>query len=244
MKARIVGAALVASVLGLTGAAHAQLAITNGNFETGGGNNLEDVTGWFDPNDGTFWHGTWQTNVGAITPNTTNVIVLGSYESGAIQGTASATPNLGNYIYQSIGTAAGASTAQVSFDWGAPNDDPGGRELGLTVGIYAWDGVGGFIPGDNTDLVGAPGVTLLDAESYTLTSTGVDGQIVNAMASLDISGAASQELFLRINTYRPANTQSWPVVDNVALAPVPEPATLACLGLGGLALALRRRRRS
>ena len=151
---------------------------------------------------------------------------------------------MGNYLYQSIGTAGGVTSVQVNFDFGAPNDDPGGRVLGISVGIYAYDGVGAFTPGDNFDVHTGAGVTLLDSESFSLTSTGVDGQIANFSSTLDISGAGSQQLFLRFNNFRPANTESWPVLDNVSISAVPEPSTCAVLA-GGLALgavALRRRR--
>lgn len=230
-----------ASIALLAPCAFGAVTVTNGDFETGGGDNIDNVTSWSDPSNGTFWQGSWQTNAGFITPNGTNVIVLGSYESGAVQNTASADANAGNYLYQSIGTAEGAPTISVQFDWGAPNDDPGGRQLGLTVGIYAYDGLGGFTPGDNTDVRGAGGITFLGSQSFTLTSTGVDGLIGTALASIDVSGAGSQELFLRFNNYRPGNTESWTVLDNVSAMAVPEPSVALLGGLGLLGL-LRRRR--
>ena len=121
---------LLACLFGITlchPCAHATLTVTNGDFETGGGSNIENVTGWND-SGGAFWQGTWQTNNGGITPNGTNVVVLGSYESGAIRNTASADANVGNFLYQSIGTAEPGQTAlQVNFQFGQPDDDPGGR---------------------------------------------------------------------------------------------------------------------
>ena len=240
-KIHLLSAALALSAVS---SASAALSLANGDFETGGGSNIDNVSGWFDPSNGTFWQGTWQTNASFITPNTTNVIVLGSYESGSIRNTASADAKVGNYLYQGIGTADGATSLQVSFDFGAPNDDPGGRSLGLSVGIYAYDGVGAFTAGDNTDVSGGAGVTLLASQSFTMASTGVDGQISSFSATLDLSGAGSQQLFLRFNNYRPGNTESWPVLDNVAITAIPEPASCAAL-LGGLAfgaVALRRRR--
>lgn len=236
--------ALAALALGVAASASAALSVTNGDFETGGGLNIEDVNGWFDPSNGTFWQGSWQDSAAWITPNGTNVIILGSYENGAVQNTASADAQVGNYLYQAIGTADGATSVQVSFDFGAPNDDNGGRVLGLSVGLYAYDGVGAFTPGNNADVHGAAGVTLLDFESFTLTSTGVDGLISGVSATFDISGAGAQQLFLRFNNYRPSSTESWTVIDNVSVSAVPEPASAAAL-VGALALggvALRRRR--
>ncbi len=223
----------------LSPAAFGALAITNGDFETGGGNNIDDVTSWFDNSNGTFWQGTWQTNAATITPNDTNVVILGSYESGAIQSTTSANVNDGNYLFQSIGTADGALLLPLSFDFGQPNDDNGGRTLGITVGIYAYDGLGGFTPGNNTDVRGATGVTLLDSMSFTYDSVNLDDQIFTQLATLDISSAGTQELFLRFSNYRPADTQSWSALDNITIVPEPTAALLGGLGLLGL---LRRRR--
>ncbi len=215
----LVLACMFGAVMGGAPAAHAQLAITNGNFETGAGNNIDNVSDWNDTSDGTFWHGTWQTNAAAITPNGTTVVVLGSYEAGAVQNTASADADTGNHLYQSIGTADGLTSVDVQFDWGAPNDDPGGRELGLTIGVYAYDGVGAFTPDDTADVRGADGVTFLGSQSFTMTTTGVDGLVESVTATLDLSAAGTQELFLRFNTFRPAATESWPVLDNVVLIP-------------------------
>ena len=236
---------LSALSLAVLTSANAALTVTNGTFETGGGNNIDNVNGWFDPSNGTFWQGTWQTNAAAITPNGTNVIVLGSYESGAIRSTTSASPLIGNYLYQSIGTAGVGQTAlQVNFDFGAPNDDPGGRTLGLTVAVFAYNGLGGFTAADNTAINGASGITLLDSQSVTVTSTGVDGLVSSFLRTLNISGAGSQELFLSFNNYRPANTESWSVIDNVSITAVPEPSTYALFAGAVTLLAVGIRRRS
>jgi MYXO-CTERM domain-containing protein len=222
-------------------ATNAALTVTNGNFETGGGNNIDNVTSWNDYNS-SFWHGAWVTNASAITPNGTNVVVLGSNDNSATTiATISANVNDGSYLYQSIGTAAGATSLQVNFDFGQPDDDNGGRTLGMTVGIYAYDGLGGFTAADNTDVRGASGVSFLGAQSFTYNSVNLNDQIFAQIATISLSGAGTQELFLRFNNYRPANTQSWSVIDNVTITPIPEPAAALLGGLGLLGL-LRRRR--
>ena len=225
--------------------AFAALSVTNGDFETGGGDNINNVAGWFDKTTGAgFWEGAWQTNAGFITPNGTNVVVFSSFQSDDF-GMPSADANDGSYLYQAIGTADGATALDVSFDWGAPNDDPGGRLLGITVGVYAFDGVGSFSAGDDVDVRGGSGITFLDSVSFTTTSTGVDGMIGSVSSTLDLSGAGSQQLFLRINGYTAGGTESWPVVDNVAITAVPEPGSFAALaGVGALAAVALRRRRS
>lgn len=215
----------------ISGAAQATMMITNGDFEAVGGSNIEDVSGWYDYNTGNFWEGAWETNSDWITPNGTNVVVFSSFESDDF-GSPTSDINDGSYIYQSIGTADGQSSVEIAFDWGAPDDDPGSRELGITIGIYAYDGVGTFAAADNTDVRGADGVTLLDSVTFTMTSTGIDDLIESVSALLNISAAGDQELFLRINGYTAGSTESWPAVDNVSI--VPEPCTLLLMAAGGI----------
>ena len=192
-----------------------QLVITNGDFETGGGANLENVNSWFDFNTGNFWEGAWQSNAQSF--NGTNQIVFSSFEADDF-GAPTPDVNDGCYLYQSIGTANGADSVDISFDWGAPTDDPGGRFLGMTVGIYAYDGVGAFTAADGTDVRGAAGVTLLDSQSFTIASSTASGQMVTGVvATLDLSAAGSQELFLRFNGYLPGTGESWPTLDNVSI---------------------------
>lgn len=208
----------------------AAIGATNGDFATGAGNNIDNVTDWFDNSNGTFWQGTWQTNNAGISPNNTGCVVLGSYEAGAVQGGASASPSGGNWLYQSIGTAdGGEAQIKVDFQFGQPDDDAGGRTLGVTVSVYAYNGTGTFAADDNTDLQAASldsattGVTLLDSESFQFgPTTAADQALASLSSTLDISGAGSQTLFLRFNNYRPAATQSWSVVDNVTVVGVAE----------------------
>ena len=203
-------------------------SITNGDFETGGGANIQDVTAWFDNNTGGFWEGTWQSNAQSF--NGTNVAIFSSFEADDF-GTPTPDANDGGYLYQNIGTASGASTLDVEFDWGAPSDDPGGRNLGMTVGIYAYNGTGAFTPADDTDVRGADGVTLLDSATFTIASSTAGGQeLTDVLASLDISAAGSQQLFLRFNSYLPGSTDAWPTLDNVRLVLMGGPETVAIEG--------------
>ncbi|MBN8460293.1 MAG: immunoglobulin domain-containing protein [Verrucomicrobia bacterium] len=203
----------------------ASLSAANGNFETGGGSNITNVTDWFDHNTGTsFWQGAWQTNASSVTPNATNVVVLSNGDGGGATtnlATPSADANVGCFLYQSIGTAeAGQTSLQVDFGFGQPDDDPGGRTVGVTVGIYAYDGLGGFTPADNTDVRGASGVTFLGSQSFSFVSSSANNIIAAKSATFDISAAGTKQLFLRFNNYRPASTQSWSVVDNVVVTGV------------------------
>ena len=222
-----------------TQSALASLMVTNGDFENGGGDIYENVTDWYDFNTGNFWEGAWQTNVSWQSFTGSNIVIFSSFESDDF-GTPTPDVNDGGYLYQSIGTADGASDVYISFDWGGPADDPGGRYLGMTVGIYAYDGVGAFTAADGTDVRGGAGVTLLDSATFTIDPSIAGGMMVtNVVANLDLSAAGSQELFLRFNGYLPGTTESWPTLDNVRI--VPEPASLTLMGLVGACLVLRRR---
>ena len=211
-------------------AAQGSLAITNGDFEDGGGENIPDVTGWYDNSVADFWENAWQTNADWITPNGTNVVVFSS------NNTVYGEPLTGSYLYQSIGALTDESSIYVAFGWGCPDDVAAGRIDGLSVAAFASDGT--FIAEDAVDIYTATtGVTLLDSASYEYTALGTDGEIFTTVAKLDLSAAnAGDEIFLRFNNYNPVETgsNSWPVLDNVRL--VPEPTSLILLGLGGLAL--------
>ncbi len=200
------------------------LTITNGDFETGGGENISNVTGWYDYNVGGFWEGAWQTNASWITPNGTNVIVLSANGSSAEDPLAGQ-----SYLYQSIGIAAGQTSVMIGFDWGHPNDTGAGRHDKVTVSVFASDG--SFVAGDNTDIYGVAGVTLLDYASFEhvrVSPAGTIDEMWSVVATLDLSDAnVGDEIFLRFNS-----ASEWPVIDNVHI--VPEPMTLALLGLGGL----------
>ena len=215
--------------LGLVSVASAALSVTNGDFELNAGANIDDVTGWYDLNTGSFWESAWQSNAAGQTPNGTNAVVLTAYGSDPAGDLLAGS----SYLYQSIGTLAGEASVAIGFDWGHPDDTDVGRFDGVTVSVFASDGT--FVAADGTDIYGAAGVTLLDSASYTHTAAGTDGEIWGVVANLDLSGAsAGDELFLRFNS-----SSEWPSLDNVSI--VPEPATMLMLGLGSL-VALKRRK--
>ncbi|MBN1127179.1 MAG: PEP-CTERM sorting domain-containing protein [Sedimentisphaerales bacterium] len=217
---------LVLICVGLMSVASA-FTITNGDFETGGGENIDDVTGWYDLSTGSFWEGAWQTNASWITANGTNVVVLSAYN------TVAGDPLAGSYLYQSMGASAGESSVMIGFDWGHPDDTAAGRIDGITISVLASDG--SFVADDAIDVYGAAGVSLLDSASYDHVALGTDGEIFPVEVTLDLSGAnAGDEIFLRFNSYMPEGGDPWPILDNISI--VPEPATLVLLGLGGLLL--------
>lgn len=135
----------------------------------------------------------------------------------------------------------GQTSLQVDFQFGQPNDDPGGRTLGMTVGVYAYDGIGGFTEADNTDVRGSSGITFLGSQSFSFVSTTANGVISAKTATFAIPAEQiGKQLFLRFNNYRPANTQSWPVLDNVtvtSVTPIPtfvtQPPANTFVNVGG-----------
>jgi hypothetical protein len=204
--------------------AKADLVITNGDFETGGGENITDVTDWYDNNAGGFWEDAWQTNASWVTPNGSNVVVFCSWD------TVEGDPLAGSYLYQSIGTSTGESSVTIGFDWGHPDDAAADRYDGLTVSVLASDG--SFVADDANDVLGAAGITLLDYASYDHVALGTDGEIFPVVVTLDLSGAnAGDEIFLRFNNYIPeAGADPWPVLDNVQITSEPAPTTPFSLG--------------
>jgi hypothetical protein len=192
------------------------LSITNGDFEIGGGENILDVSGWYDRNVGGFWEGAWQTNASWITTNGTNQVVLSGMGYG--------------YLYQSIGLSAGEASIRVKFDWGQPNDTGAGRIDTVVVSLYAGNGV--FVGGDNVD-IRAAGLTLLDTASYTTPASPGGGVMFTDIATLNVGVSAGTELFLMFDS-----GAEWPVIDNIQI--VPEPATMVLVGLGALLLRKRQ----
>lgn len=208
-------------------ATNAALSITNGDFSADAAQ-THNVTGWYDTvtaDAPSWWQTTWAGPT--VSPNGTSVLGL-SYMGGTT-----------NWAYQSIGTNSDSlATITIGFDAGSFTDawgDP--RDLGITVSVYKTDGT--FIPGDNTDIDGAAGVTLLDSFNWSqLVERGV--MVTGIEGILDISGATStDELFLRFENFAGANGEPWTAVDNISIIPEPGAALLGGLGLLGL---LRRRK--
>lgn len=211
----------------------AELTLSNGDFERGISENSTraDVAEWYDhsTDDESFWEGAYQSTALWSSPNGSGIVIFSSEEADDF---GQPTPNVndGSYMYQAIGTADGEESLTLSLEWGSPLDDTGGRELGLTVGVYAYDGPGPFAAADGVDVRGAAGMTLLDSVSFTMTSAG--GGFLKAIEPvLDLSGAGGRPLYLRINGYTAGETEAWAVVDNLQI--VRSSASVGLLGLFG-----------
>ena len=157
--------------------------------------------------------------------------------SGLEIGTAPDAAGLLGYLYQNIGTADGASEVQIglqtsTFAGGATKD------YGITVTILQTDGT--FVPGEEVDILGAAGVTVIDLQTAFYTGAAAAG-VKDDVWTLDLSSADTSDLYLRSNHYR-GEVDNGPFIhiDNIAL--VPEPATMSLLAIGGPVLIWRRRR--
>lgn len=208
--------------------AHAALQVVNGNFQNNApAGNVGDVDSWFNSLPSglstEWWTGTWYGPT--VSPNGTSVMGLGWINT---------TPHWG---YQGIGVNDGAlSSLNLRFDIGSFTDAGGPRDMGVTLSVYQSSS---FVGADNTDIAGAGGVTLIDTVNLTSGSL-TAGQVVTVQTALNLTTAnATDPLFLRLVNFSTGVGEPWAAIDNLSI--VPEPSTIALIGLGGLAMLLRRR---
>ena len=231
-----------------TPSAFAALTLTNGNFETGGGPTVDDVSSWFDPSNGTYWQGSWVTDITTISPNNTNVVVLGSYESG--QPRSQHPPTLVSAI-TSIRPLEPRILETRLWRWTSILVS---RTMPPTAdnSESRWQSMPTMAPAllrQETmpifSQLPKPSAAVCRCWTTKVSNSGPPQQRIRRwfakQATLDITGAGSQTLYLSFNNYRPAATDSWSVLDNVTITAIPEPSAALIGGLGLLAL-LRRRR--
>lgn len=197
------GAALLAASAG-----HAELAITNGDFETNTRQTMA-VDGWFSTNaepanpTNEWWRSTW---VGpTVSPNGTPVLGL-SFHDG-----------LTNWAYQEVGTNfGGLSSLTVQFDLGSFVDAGEPRNFAVEFSLYQSDGT--FTGADNTDVQGSPGATQIDSvtsEFVTLEpgAFATDRTVILDLSTADTTGA----LYLRMQNVGGSAGAPFIAVDNIAL---------------------------
>jgi len=144
-----------------------------------------------------------------------------------------------NWAYQSIGVNDGNwSEMGVQLDVGSFTDAGAPRNLGVTLSLYQSSS---FVGADDLDIVGAPGVTLID--SINLTSGNLSpGQFVTLTTSLDLATANNTDpLYLHIVNFNTGGGEPWTAIDNLSIQAVPEPSAFALGGLGLAALVILRR---
>jgi len=175
--------------------ASAALALTNGDFEVGGGFNA-NVSGWFDGTNGpNEWDDTFQ-DTNPVSPQAGTTVVW------------SGNANAKNFLYQPIGTKeASDATVKVSIVVGAGAAGP------ITVGIYQ---SATFSSTDGTDVADASGVTLIDSSTWNIDyAAGVVGP---EMATLSLATAnLSDPIFLRFHFGEDGMEDGWLRGDNITI---------------------------
>ena len=156
---------------------------------------------WFDYDNGTnFWENAWNMNWDGASFNDTSMMLLSAFAADETLDGA----GLNGYAYQSIGTDATATTLDLSFVWGSPDDASGIRDLGLTITILESDGT--FVPDEQTDILGQTGITVLGTINLLELDVPISGTFDENL-NFDISGQTGGELFIRINNYETADGQ-------------------------------------
>lgn len=152
------------------------LSITNGDFEALG--IREDVPDWFEEG------GTYLRLLHSL--NDTRYMGLADDDCWA---------------YQSIGFNTGGLPAlQIQYEIGSliggwPDEPLDPRNLVLTISLYESDG--SFSGSDDLDIDGAEGVTRIDSVTVSYPGMTPDVDVVTDSVTLQYTGSASGELFLR-----------------------------------------------
>ena len=237
------------SLPGLLSAALDTNPITNGDFEDDLGSTVGSVAGNFD-NTASGWFGEngtakgdfiqWDGSGGGSVPDDANGEVWGGV---AINEGDSNNP--GAY-YQAIGTNEDNFEVLVSMTVG---DRSNFFFQDIVVSLYS-----GNVTGANGSSLSGLGATLLDSATITNSvftlGDARDSSIAAQTATISglelntgTTGLAGESLWLEISSSVPGSNvwQYQAFIDDVAVA-VPEPSSIALLGLGGLALLARRRK--
>jgi hypothetical protein len=189
-------------------------SFTNGNFETG------DLTGWtsaFTTNGASTLQTVSQFDIDGGGPLPTNF--AGQFQVGHVSGT---TGSAGITLTQNMNLVAG-QTYQFHFDWAS--------RCNLTSGSNADGGQYDFIVNNVSLIHQAVGsipalTTIYGVSNSSFTAPTTATYSVGAMLQRAFNASGSVDQF----------------VDNFTVTPVPEPATIALLGIGAAALIRKRRK--
>jgi len=222
MKKILLPAALLLTAVSSQGA----LTITNGGFGTANQNaRIVHNGGWYESTTTTNWvEGTW---------SLTGTIVL------LMDGTGT-----GAYVYQSLGTVDAADIATGTFAlksdfFEKPDDTTNNILFDVYEGTFAGAAHGNDIAGAGLTNLASVDLSATD-QGLTFAAGDSSTQLQQDILTFDVSGLnVGDEVWLRIGG---GNTGGDILMDNLTIAPVPEPSSTALRGLGGLALILRRRK--
>ena len=212
--------ATIALTLGLAAASQAAIVLANGDFSAGSNWKSQDSQ---SPDS-------WTASIQG-TDSSYGESITG-YGSGRLVGLKDVT---GAYVQQSIGLVGDTTGLQIDFLAGHRSHSTYTQAVegvtAITVKVSLWDAT------LNTELAS----TTID---YLYTSAAAalvpESEILNY-----VSANSGNDLALRFENVSNEGinfNHATLLVDSISITPVPEPSSAALLGLGGIALILRRRK--
>ena len=218
-------------IAGTIASSQAALTLVNGDFETGAADSAGAFPApWYSghPTD-------WQEfRYAGLAGNPGTALSLG-FGAGADQS---------GYVYQLLGTYSGETT--VSLAGTAYNRLRGDNVGDFDVSFY----FGAFAPVEGTDVAGSTtqlGSTQQFEEGVNLpglaSGTAATSSAFSHTASFAGSGISTgDQVWVRLGDGTNNSGNDEPYIDTLVVSTVPEPSSTALLGLGGLALILRRKK--
>ncbi len=228
---------LAASVfLSLATLSFGAVSITNGDFETVGGN-TQDVFGWFDYQTG---NGDLQQAVSGNPAQIPSGDNTGDYWLNLVDNSSF---GYATGVYQQIGTYdAGVTSYEITFDVGCRVTDSPFNVMNLYLYTGTATGADGSTPADLLSAISYSGAA---EDYYTITSPG-SGNIATITVTFDVTGAELLDgdlIWIAFASTDDAPGSQQGLIDNVSIAAIPEPGTFAFVaGVFGIAAIACRRK--